>query len=152
MTPERWQQIEDILDEVMPLDTQQRAVQLDRLCHDDATLRSQVEEMMGYCEQVQADAFLEDPPRLAAQDLLGSILAEEPGIDLNAGTSVGPYTIIEPLGHGGMGEVFLAERANPHMRVALKIVKRGMDTREILQRFRYEREILARLNHPNIAH
>ena len=134
MTPERWQQIEDILDEVMPLDTQQRAAQLDRLCHDDATLRSQVEEMMGYCEQVQADAFLEDPPHLAAQDLLGSILTEESGVALNAGTSVGPYTIIALLGHGGMGEVFLAERANPHMRVALKIVKRGMDTRRVIAR------------------
>ena len=50
-----------------------------------------------------------------------------------------------------MGEVYLAERTDPHMRVALKVVKRGMDTNEILQRFRYEREILARLNHPNIA-
>ena len=98
MTPERWQEIEDILDEVMPLETDQRAARLDRLCHDDATLRSQVEEMMGFCEQVQAGAFLENPPHLAAQDLLGSILDEDDGVDLRAGTRVGPYTIVAPLG------------------------------------------------------
>ncbi len=151
MTPERWQQIENILDEVMPLATEERAARISRLCRGDAALRSEVEEMMGFCDQVQAESFLEAPPHLAAQDLLGSVLAEPRVEDLSVGTSIGPYTIVEHLGHGGMGEVYLAERADPHMRVALKVVKRGMDTNEILQRFRYEREILARLNHPNIA-
>ena len=152
MTSERWQQIEDILDQVMPRPPGERTAQLDRLCGEDATLRGEVEEMLVYCDQAQAESFLEKSPLLAAQALdLDSILTEEADADLEAGMMVGPYRIVEPLGSGGMGEVYLAERTDPHMRVALKVVKRGMDTNEILRRFRYEREILARLEHPNIA-
>ena len=69
------------------------------------------------------------------------------------GETVGDYRLIEPLGRGGMGEVYLAERADGHFeqRVAVKLVKRGMDTAEILRRFVRERRILARLEHPGIA-
>jgi len=152
MTAERWQQIEDILDEVMALAEAERAARIEQLCAGDTALYSQVEEMVGYCAQAQAESFLESPPHLEAQDLLRDALLEEPpSPHLEAGTRVGSYAVVGVLGHGGMGEVYLAERANPHMRVALKIVKRGMDTREILQRFRYEREILARLQHQHIA-
>ena len=154
MTPKRWQEIEDILDQVMPRPPEERTAQLDRLCGEDATLRGQVEEMLIYCDQAQEEAFLEKSPLADAQNLvLGSILAEEPETGLKAGDSVGSYQIVFRVGHGGMGEVYRAERADGrfHKDVALKVVKRGMDTREILQRFRYEREILARLEHPNIA-
>lgn len=70
-----------------------------------------------------------------------------------AGEIVGVYRLIEPLGRGGMGEVYLAERADGRFeqKVALKLVKRGMDSREILRRFARERRILARLEHPGIA-
>ena len=69
------------------------------------------------------------------------------------GTRVGPWTIVREIGHGGMGIVYLAERADHEYRgrVALKVVRRGMDTDFILQRFRSERQILASLSHPNIA-
>jgi serine/threonine protein kinase len=70
-----------------------------------------------------------------------------------AGGRVGPYRFRSELGRGGMGTVYLAERADDAFEklVALKVVKRGMDTDEVLQRFRYERQILASLEHPNIG-
>src|SRR5439155_10992779 len=66
---------------------------------------------------------------------------------------IGPYQLIRLLGSGGIGHVWLARRADEHFEkdVALKLIKRGMDTEEILSRFRQERQVLARLEHPNIA-
>lgn len=65
---------------------------------------------------------------------------------------IGPYKILEPLGEGGMGTVYLAEQTSPvHRRVALKIVKLGMDTRQVVARFEAEREALALMNHPGVA-
>ncbi len=140
MTPKRWQEIEDILDRVMPRPPEERTAQLDRLCGEDATLRGQVEEMLIYCDQAQEEAFLEKSPLEDAPNLvLGSILTVEPEVGLQAGDSVESYRIVEHLEGGGMGEVYLAERTDPHRQVALKVVKRGMDTREILRRFRYTR-------------
>src|SRR5215469_5728397 len=65
----------------------------------------------------------------------------------------GPYRILRTIGEGGMGVVYLAEQTDPIQRqVALKVVKPGMDTRQILSRFNYERQALAMMDHPNIAH
>jgi len=76
---------------------------------------------------------------------------EEP--QLPAGTIVGAWRVVSLLGHGGMGEVYLAERSDPAFaqRVALKVIKRGMDSQAIVRRFVRERQILARLDHPNLA-
>src|SRR5207253_391487 len=72
--------------------------------------------------------------------------------DALAGSRIGPYKIIREIGRGGMGTVYLAARADDfEKRVAIKLIKRGMDTDEILSRFRNERQILANLDHPNIA-
>ncbi|HRC86147.1 MAG TPA: serine/threonine-protein kinase, partial [Thermoanaerobaculia bacterium] len=91
----------------------------------------------------------------AAEGFLGAPLEEETdprGGDL-LGSSIGPYRLIEVLGDGGMGRVYLAQRADEafHKRVALKLLKPGMDSEEIVRRFRAERQILAALEHPNIA-
>jgi len=65
---------------------------------------------------------------------------------------IGPYRLLQPLGEGGMGSVYLAEQEKPvRRRVALKLVKWGMDTREVVARFEAERQALAMMNHPNIA-
>src|SRR5678810_103027 len=70
----------------------------------------------------------------------------------HTGTVIGPYHLLERLGEGGMGEVWLAEQTEPiRRRVALKIIRRGLDNREIIARFESERQALALLNHPNIA-
>src|SRR5580658_8776710 len=65
---------------------------------------------------------------------------------------VGPYQLLQRIGAGGMGEVWLAEQQQPvHRRVALKLIKAGMDTREVVARFESERQVLALMEHPNIA-
>ncbi len=73
-------------------------------------------------------------------------IAESPG------TQIGPYTLLEQIGEGGMGVVYRAEQQEPVRRtVALKIIKPGMDTRDVIARFQVERQALAMMNHPNIA-
>ena len=73
-------------------------------------------------------------------------LAEGPG------TAIGPYKLLEPIGEGGMGVVFMAEQTRPvRRRVALKVIKPGMDTSQVVARFEAERQALALMDHPNIA-
>src|SRR5207245_684681 len=93
----------------------------------------------------RAGSFLEPPaPALAAT-------ADEPAGE-RPGAAVGPYRLLEQLGEGGFGVVFLAEQTQPiRRRVALKVIKAGMDTRQVVARFEAEREALALMDHPNIA-
>lgn len=103
----------------------------------------------------EAEAALGDSVDTFAAPLLADLAAEASDDDaaLAPGIRVGPYRIVREIGRGGMGVVYLAERADQEFqkRVALKVVKRGMDTDEVLRRFRHERQILASLEHPNIA-
>src|SRR6185369_2477935 len=69
-----------------------------------------------------------------------------------AGTTIGPYKLLEPIGEGGMGSVYMAEQAHPvRRRVALKVIKPGMDSKQVVARFEAERQALALMDHPNIA-
>jgi serine/threonine protein kinase len=112
-------------------------------CAGDAELQRRVEELIEY--HFRAGSFLESPaPGLAAT--VGESIREGPG------TVVGPYRLLEQIGEGGMGLVFVAEQQEPvHRKVALKVIKPGMDTREVVARFEAERQALAILDHPNIA-
>lgn len=96
--------------------------------------------------------------RSRASDPTATWTALEPtGVDdpirwLRVGDDLGPYRILRVLGEGGMGSVYLAEQLQPVQReVAIKLIKVGMDTREVVSRFNAERQVLARMNHPNIA-
>jgi serine/threonine protein kinase/tetratricopeptide (TPR) repeat protein len=115
---------------------------LDDACGDDTALRARAEELL----RAHRDAgnFLGGLQLLdAAQD---EPLAERPG------TVVGPYKLLEQIGEGGMGLVFMAEQTRPvKRRVALKVLKPGMDTRQVVARFEAERQALALMDHPNIA-
>src|SRR6204780_5091117 len=72
--------------------------------------------------------------------------------EASPGTVIGPYYLLQPVGQGGMGEVWLAEQRQPvRRRVAIKLIKAGMDTREVVARFESERQALALMDHPNIA-
>src|SRR5262249_21211393 len=99
-------------------------------------------------DDVPADFLATSAAAFASRHLL-----DPPGRPEEAGTIVGRYRLIEELGHGGIGSVWLAERADGQFeqRVALKLIRRGMDTEDILARFLRERQILAHLTHPNIA-
>jgi WD40 repeat protein/serine/threonine protein kinase len=118
---------------------------LDDACRDDAELRAEVEDLLSYLPG--SENFIEQPP-LGDLSLAGSIAQT-----LAAGRRIGPYEVLEEIGRGGMGAVYLAVRADDEFdkQVAIKLVWPGFDSAEIIKRFRQERQILANLDHPNIA-
>ncbi len=118
---------------------------LDRVTGNDAPLRQRVQVLL---EAHQAERSLLDNPAIAAPAVatIGQPILEQ------AGTQIGPYKLMEQIGEGGMGLVFVAEQQQPlRRRVALKVIKPGMDTREVIARFEAERQALALMDHPNIA-
>jgi eukaryotic-like serine/threonine-protein kinase len=145
MTPLNWQRIEAIIDEVLELDEAGRRAYLDEACGDDHELRSEVESLLAY-ESKSGQALAD-----AIQAGAASYLDECGGFA--EGERIGVYRVIREIGRGGMGTVYLAQRDDDHFQkqVAIKLVTRGMDTGAVLARFRRERQILARLEHPYIA-
>jgi serine/threonine protein kinase/lipopolysaccharide biosynthesis regulator YciM len=126
------------------LPPEHRAAYLDEACGSDAELRGEVESLLRAHDT--AGSFLQEHPRPLEQTGNYEPIAERPG------TVVGPYKLLEQIGEGGFGVVFLAEQREPvRRRVALKILKPGMDTRQIVARFEAERQALAIMDHPNIA-
>jgi serine/threonine protein kinase/tetratricopeptide (TPR) repeat protein len=146
MSTDRWQRLNQVFHGAVKLPAEQRAEFLARECAGDAPMRAELERLIRAHER--ADAFLGQP----AIDSVGSWLDEEISLAA-AGQRFGPYRVIREIGRGGMGAVYLAERADGQFqqRVALKLIKHGMDIDLVLQRFRAERQILATLQHPNIA-
>ena len=146
--PERWQQLMPLLDEALDLAPEARAA---FLTDTDPALRADLERLLAADEE--AGDFLDD----SASDWAATLIEElerataEPTLD--EGALIGPYRIVRTLGQGGMGTVYLADRADGQFeqRVALKLIRPGMGRHEILRRFLQERQILARLQHPNIA-
>jgi serine/threonine protein kinase/WD40 repeat protein len=123
----------------------ERVAYLNRACGAETGMRRQVEQLLA--AHPQARSFLEPP---AAPDVAP---ADAPPIAEDAGSIIGPYKLMEQIGEGGFGLVFVAEQQQPvRRRVALKIIKPGMDTREVIARFEAERQALALMDHPNIAH
>jgi serine/threonine protein kinase/tetratricopeptide (TPR) repeat protein len=121
-----------------------RAALLDRQCGGDAELRRRVETLLRAHDA--PGAFLESPAADPAETI------DEPSITERPGAVIGPYKLLEQIGEGGFGVVFMAEQTQPIRRkVALKVLKPGMDTRQIVGRFEAERQALAIMDHPNIA-
>src|SRR5438309_1146754 len=119
-----------------------RAAYLGQVCGDDAALRGRVERLLKVCEQEAG--FLAAPALAATINL--------PAPTERPGTVIGPYKLLEPIGEGGMGIVYMAEQSQPVRRkVALKVIKPGMDTKQVIARFEAERQALALMDHPNIA-
>jgi serine/threonine-protein kinase len=148
-TPDRWPEVEAALDAALGAPPEDRADIVRRICSDDETLRREVESLLAAHEAV--GGVLDTSVESFAAPLLARAVSAVPAE--STGMVISRYRLIEEIGRGGMGTVWLAERADGQyeQRVALKIVKRGMDTDEILARFRRERQILARLEHRNIA-
>jgi hypothetical protein len=123
---------------------QERAVYLDQACGDDVQMRAELASLLEFHEQ--AGDFLETP-------VLGpDRVADEPPVVEGPGTGIGRYKLLEKIGEGGMAVVYMAEQQEPIRRkVALKIIKLGMDTRQVIARFEAERQALAMMDHPSIA-
>jgi serine/threonine protein kinase len=146
MTSERWERIKSALSVALETDPAQMSSCLDSLCGDDPVLRLEVESLLA----------LKDDPELAfLESAAVAIGMDEAGVAKSAwiGRRVGPYEIVEEIGAGGMGEVYRAVRADDQFRkeVAIKLVRVGYDSDFIVARFRTERQVLAGLEHPNIA-
>jgi serine/threonine protein kinase/TolA-binding protein len=120
-----------------------RSSYLDRVCGDPG-LRHHVERLLAL--DARAHGFLESPASPLPATADSHHVLESPG------TVIGPYKLMEQIGEGGMGAVYVAEQTKPvRRRVALKIIKPGMDTRQVVARFEVERQALAMMDHPNIA-
>jgi serine/threonine protein kinase len=148
--------IETILAEAVEIaSAEERQAFVERACAGDATLQQRVEHLMAH--HFQAGCFLDAP--VANVDATGAftssaedaqrdraVLAEGPG------TVIGPYKLLEQIGEGGMGLVYVAEQQQQvKRRVALKIIKPGMDSRQVITRFEAERQALAMMDHAHIA-
>lgn len=144
MDNERWRKIEEVFQDVAERDPADRNAYLTQVCGDDRELRREVESLLAHDV---FDTFIQEPIEDSARSL-----ADDSDHDL-IGQRLGPYRVAELIGHGGMGVVYAAARDDDqfNQRVAVKIVRRGMDTSFVLSRFRHERQILASLEHPNIA-
>jgi serine/threonine protein kinase len=146
MTPERWQQVKDLFQAAIEREPSERAAFLDEACAGDPDLRKEVESLLA-CDE-KGSSLIEGPAFERAMELLPCDQDES-----MVGRRIGSYKVLCEIGHGGMGSVYLATRDDREYkkRAAIKLVKRGMDTNSILRRFRNERQILANLDHPNIA-
>jgi serine/threonine protein kinase/WD40 repeat protein len=125
-----------------------RAAYLDGACGEDLALRRRIEALL--CAAESGDDFLEQPPPgLGRTADFASSLSQ---LSENAGDRIGRYKLLEKIGEGGCGVVYMAEQEEPvRRRVALKVIKLGMDTRQVIARFEAERQALALMDHPNIA-
>src|SRR5215207_8326514 len=158
LTPERWRQVQAVVDAVLDVPSGARAALLDHTCAGDPALRAEAERLVRSCDD--AEGFMEEP----AADYAALFMSDAALVDARSdfrpspasaqGALVGPYRIVREAGHGGMGTVYLAERADDQYRkqVALKLVRAGLASEvDVLRRFRDERQILASLDHPGIA-
>ena len=141
---DRFRRCEELFHQAAALAGAERARFLEAACADDPALLAEVERLLH--AHARAGEFIAGPAIARASDWVST---EEDW----SGRRIGPYRVLREIGRGGMGAVHLAERADGQYehRVALKLIKRGMDTEQVLARFRAERQILASLDHPNIA-
>ena len=144
MPIQKWEQIQEVFLAAVELPPMERGAYLDSACLGDGRLRSEVESLL------RADT---NDPTIITSAIEYEVNSLLDGDNPVVGTRVGPYRLLKEIGRGGMGFVYLGERDDEHYRkrVAIKVVKRGMDSAEVLARFRHERQILAGLEHPYIA-
>jgi eukaryotic-like serine/threonine-protein kinase len=146
MNLEKWARVKQIFNAALDVSEAERADFVQSSCADDETLLFEVKSLLE--AEKSAREFIEAPAFAAVSELV-----EDTKNPSRVGQIVGAYKLKREIGRGGMGAVYLAERADEQFRkqVAVKLIKRGFDTDEIVRRFRYERQILASLDHPNIT-
>jgi len=145
MSPEHLDRLSALFKDALALPPDQQAAFVEAACPDDPVLRDELRSLLRADQDAEDSAFLEDAP-------LDLHTAGHPPEDALLGHTVGPYRLLRLLGRGGMGHVYLARREAPFKQhVALKLIQQGIPSPDALQRFEMERQILASLNHPNIA-
>jgi serine/threonine-protein kinase len=150
MDQRRWTRLWEIFEAAIDRTPEARAACLDEACGADAHLRDEVESLLAAHDR--AGDFIE---QAAGEEAVRTLAEDQPPAPPGPapGDRVGPYEVVRALGHGGMGSVHLAFRADDQYRhqVAIKVIRAGLDNPDLLQRFLDERQILANLSHPNIA-
>ncbi|MCU0622097.1 MAG: protein kinase, partial [Gemmatimonadales bacterium] len=143
MNPERWQVVESLVGVALETPVGERHAFLARACGADAALRAEVDSLL---EAAASDPSFLDTPLVQLATLDADAVEAQP-------LRAGPWRIVAPIGRGGMAQVYLAQRDDGtfEQRVAVKVVRRGLDTADLLGRFHAERRILAALHHRNIA-
>ncbi len=149
MDADRWRRIGELFDQLVEVPAQQREALLAHLCSDDQQLLHELRALLA--ADADGDAFEQRTPQLRDAVVTDWVREQESGAAI--GSVIGSWRVLRELGRGGMGVVLLVERADGQFkqRAALKLIKRGMDSEAVLARFLRERQILARLAHPNIA-
>jgi eukaryotic-like serine/threonine-protein kinase len=136
---------ETIFEEALALPSEKRAAYLDKACENDPQLRQRVEELLRAHEQ--AGQFMAEPAAPSLERAVRSLPLTE-----KVGDKIGHYKLLQQIGEGGCGVVYMAEQEEPiRRRVAFKVIKLGMDTKQVSARFEAERQALALMDHPNIA-
>jgi serine/threonine protein kinase len=147
MKAEQFHEIEELFHEARSLDPSDRASFLDDACGSALDVREEVESLLAHSDRGTSAVYLgtdDDTPEITIVDR--GPVKEGPG------TWIGPYKILQKIGEGGFGVVYMAEQNKPvQRRVAVKIIKLGMDTKQVIARFEAERQALAMMDHPNIA-
>jgi eukaryotic-like serine/threonine-protein kinase len=145
MTPDRWQAVGDLFEQALALPTGEQSALVDRVSAADEEVRREVLSLLA-SHHALPGGFVQKRIHVALESF------HQASSDACTPSRVGPYRLLRELGRGGMGAVFLAEREDEYQaKVAIKLVRPGMDTEFILARFRRERQTLARLQHPNIS-
>jgi len=142
MDSARWNRIQEIFGQALEMGEEERGSYLKEACGDDSELLAEIQSLL------KADSQEHSMLDGVAMDAVGS-----PDLLTLVGKEVGPYRLVSPIGEGGMGAVYLAERDDGQFeqRVALKLIRPGVHSQVVIKRFREERQILAQLQHPNIA-
>lgn len=144
MDANRFERISELFEAVRSLPKDECDEYLSKACGDDAELRKDIEELL-------AEHSRQSPLDTSTPGELADLLASETTGDRDTPTKIDRYTIIEHIGEGGMGSVYEARQKNPDRSVALKVIKRGMDSKQVIARFEAERRAVAMMDHPNIA-
>lgn len=155
LNQKRWAEIEQLFNRAVECEPDQRSQLLEELGSSDPELRGEVESLLSCCRSAGAHvgaAMHEEAAAINSSRDTATIARTMLAGEVVSGAVIGAYHLLELLGEGGMGEVWLAEQKQPvRRRVALKLIKAGMDTREVVARFESERQALALMDHPAIA-
>jgi eukaryotic-like serine/threonine-protein kinase len=149
MDPEKWRRVKEVFDGALARDSEAQSRYIAEACQGDPDILNEVEALLHHHRQANSQ-FLNQGPGASSET---SAIAEADLPSSRVGRRVGVYQILEEIGHGGMGQVFRAARVDGlyEKQVAIKFVRGGFDTASLLERFRNERQILASLDHANIA-
>ena len=146
-----WIRVREVFEAALTHPAEQRPSLVAESCRNEPAIAEEVHALLA--AHAQAGSFLETPVQVVLSGGAVSESSADPGPERNVGRVIGPYVVESCIGHGGMGAVFMARRADLafERRVAIKMIRQGLDSEDVIRKFQHERQILASLDHPYIA-